>query len=97
MAQVATVNQCTVASCVFNSNDQCHALAITIDEPSPANCETYKPRSGSETGGIETQVANIGACKATSCVHNKDLMCHAEKVKISMKDDQVSCMTYSEG
>ena len=57
MAQVATVNRCTVEDCVFNSDQKCHALAITVDEPSPANCETYKPRSGSESGGMEAQVA----------------------------------------
>ncbi len=94
MPVATTVNSCTVADCVYNSGNTCHALAITVEEPSPATCGTYKARSGGESGGLETQVANVGACKASSCAHNSNLMCTAPQVRIALSDGEISCLTY---
>lgn len=93
---VTTVNSCKVSSCVFNSDEACHALAITIDDPSPTTCGTYKARVGDDVAGATAQVANVGACKAASCKHNKNLLCTAGQVTVGMKGDTISCLSYEE-
>ncbi|MEQ8822539.1 MAG: DUF1540 domain-containing protein [Sumerlaeia bacterium] len=89
------VNTCQVTDCAFNEGSACHALAITIDDPSPATCGTYTPASTSGHGGTQATVANVGACKAASCQHNKDLMCTAGEVQVGMQAGKVSCLTYA--
>ncbi len=97
MASVTTVNSCKVDSCVYNSGESCHAQAITIEDPSPATCGTYKAKSGGAVGGESTQIANVGACKASDCQHNENLLCTASEVKIGMQGDKISCLSYSKG
>jgi len=97
MATATKVNACNVSDCVYNSNSSCHALAITIDDPTPATCSTYKKAENGESGGAEAQIANIGACKAAGCMHNENLMCTAGEVTIGVKDGKVSCLSYQEG
>ena len=94
MTVATKVNACTVTDCAYNANESCHALAITIDNPSPATCATYTPKAEGKRGGAEMTVANIGACKAANCVHNEALTCQAGEVKIGMQDGKVSCLTF---
>jgi len=89
------VTTCTVTDCAYNSNETCHALAITVDNPTAATCATYTPRE--EKAGVEMNVANVGACKASACKHNKDLVCTASSIKVGMKDNAVTCLTFDQG
>ena len=90
------VNTCTVSDCAYNKGQSCHAMGITIDNPTKATCATFTPATNG-VGGMETVIASIGACKATSCVNNKGMMCSADSVKIGMSEGKVSCLSYSEG
>ncbi len=92
---VATkVNACSVATCAYNANDTCHALAITVGEPSPTNCATFTPRQGNQSAGSRMTVANVGACKAASCKHNKMLECTKAEINIGMTGSSVTCLSY---
>jgi len=87
------VRTCQATACAFNEEKACRAWAVTIDDPNPATCGTYAPRTGL-TGGQKTIVANVGACKAAGCAHNEGLMCTAGEVAIGMAEGKVACLTY---
>lgn len=38
--------------------------------------------------------AGVGACKATSCRHNDDYECTAEKISVGHASASVCCLTY---
>jgi hypothetical protein len=95
MMIASKVNSCAATDCAYNKDETCRALAITVENPSAATCATYTPRA--EKGGVEMNVANVGACKASSCKHNKDLVCTATSIKVGMKGDSVTCLTFDEG
>ena len=39
--EMPVITKCTVNNCAYNQEDKCHALAITIGEPSQAQCGTF--------------------------------------------------------
>ncbi len=88
------VETCSVASCAYNEGRSCHALAITVGEPSPTTCATYTPKSDGKQGGSRITIANVGACKAASCAHNKNLVCTAAEISVGMSAGAVSCLSY---
>lgn len=40
-------------------------------------------------------VSHVGACQRADCLHNKDLECTAEAVRIGPGADNADCLTYS--
>lgn len=95
---LSKVNSCSVADCVYNDSNSCHAMAITVEKPSAATCGTYTPRAqAKDSQAASAQVANVGACKAADCTHNKDLSCTAASVSVGFEGNQVRCLTYNKG
>ena len=94
--QETHVDECVQTDCAYNEEKACHAMAITIDKADAghASCGTYLHRENGEQGGSKAMIANVGACKAASCVHNDNLMCTAGDVFVGSKDGEVSCLTY---
>jgi hypothetical protein len=89
------VNECTVTDCSYN-HDGCHAFAITISGANDAgDCGTFVPLGAK--GGLDTVVAQVGACSRADCVHNADLECTASGVRIGpgAGDHAANCLTYA--
>lgn len=86
------VNQCTAESCAFNHDQNCHALAITIGEPSHATCDTFV--TSSVEGGDPAATGHVGACKMNDCRYNDHLECRAPGISVGYDHDLVDCLTY---
>ncbi|MQW77792.1 DUF1540 domain-containing protein [Nocardioides sp. dk4132] len=95
MSTMADVGTCSVETCSFN-HDGCTADAITVGSTGDhATCATFI--SLGVSGGLPTVRAHVGACQRADCVHNHDLLCHADSVTIAWGGDEADCMTYSPG
>lgn len=87
------VLDCTVSECAYNTNKQCHAMAITVGEsPQVPACDTYF--EASPHGGVKNLTAGVGACKSFDCSYNKNYECSAPNVHIGMKGSQPDCLTF---
>lgn len=88
------VNECSVTACSYNAGG-CHAFAITVSGTNGgANCGTFVPLDAK--GGLSTVVAQVGACSRADCVHNADLECTAEGIRVGSgtADRTAECLTY---
>lgn len=92
------VSECTATGCSYN-HDGCHAFAITVaGRDGSADCGTFIPLSAK--GGLDTVLAQVGACQRTDCRHNADLECAAPSVRVGGgaaggAGAAASCLTYS--
>ncbi|GAA2784790.1 DUF1540 domain-containing protein [Saccharopolyspora taberi] len=87
------VNNCGAEDCAYNSDHNCHALAITIGEPRHAQCDTFT--TVSQRGGDPDAIGHVGACKMSDCRHNVDLECQAPGITIGYQQNTVDCLTYA--
>ena len=84
------VQQCSASTCSYNSDDSCHAGAITISGDH-AHCGTFVEisfRGGSGGNGL------VGACHRADCRFNEKLECTASSVNIGAGADAADCLTY---
>ncbi len=86
------VDSCTVSGCAYNTDNKCHARAITIGDGVHPGCDTSFLGASAHAHG--NNQAGVGACKVTGCSFNDDLECSAEKIQVSMKGNSVQCMTF---
>jgi hypothetical protein len=90
--QMPLVQECTVVSCSYNQNG-CHAFAITVGgSDGRANCTTFVEMP--TRGGIESMIAQVGACKRSDCRHNAELECRAPAITVNADLDMADCVTY---
>ncbi|QTE30632.1 DUF1540 domain-containing protein [Pengzhenrongella sicca] len=90
------VSECTVLGCSYNDHSGCHAFAITVSgADSSADCGTFIPLG--VKGGLDRVVTQVGACSRTDCVHNANLECSADAVRIGAGAGShvANCLTYS--
>ena len=95
MTEMPAVRECSVDGCGYN-HDGCHAFAITVSGVNgSADCETFVPLS--TKGGLDKVVAQVGACSRTDCVHNSNLECSAEFVRVGAgaTGHAANCLTYT--
>nr|WP_093276070.1 DUF1540 domain-containing protein [Saccharopolyspora shandongensis] len=90
--EMPLVNNCTAESCAFNHDHNCHALAITIGEPTHAQCDTFV--GGPFDGGDPNAIGHVGACKMADCRYNDHLECQAPGISVGYQRDIVDCLTY---
>lgn len=90
--EMPQVKKCDVDSCAYNSNQLCHAKAITIGDDSVPNCDTYV--SGHSQTSMIKIVAGVGACKVVGCKFNKDYECTGDAVEIGRVGSSIRCLTY---
>lgn len=83
------VTECSVDGCSYN-HDGCTAFAVTVGQD--AQCATFLPLN--LKGGLDKVVTQVGACQRSSCVHNADLECTAEAVRIGGGD--ADCLSFQE-
>lgn len=92
MTSLPIVSTCSVAGCSYNHDDDCHAGAITVTGSSAA-CGTFVDTA--DKGGTASAEAHVGACHRTECVHNDQLECGAENVRVGAGADVADCLTFS--
>jgi Domain of Unknown Function (DUF1540) len=88
------VSDCSVTSCSYNAGG-CHAYAITVSGANGgADCGTFIPLD--TKGGLPTAVAQVGACSRADCVHNAELECTADGIRVGAgaADHAAECLTY---
>lgn len=88
--EMPRVSECTVAGCSYNTDEACHAFAVTIDDHSA--CGTFIPLD--VKGGLPRVNSQVGACQRANCVHNQDLECVAESVKMGPSGDTAECLSF---
>jgi len=87
------VTKCSVEKCAYNSQQSCHAMAITVGEPAgDPSCDTYF--EASRHGGVKDMKAGVGACKLSDCQHNMDYECSAPNIMVGFKGGQPDCLTF---
>ena len=90
------VAKCSVTTCAYNSEDMCHARAITVGDHTRPACDTFF--TSSQHIRKEKRVAGVGACKVSICKFNKDFECHASEIKIAYSETQQDgfCLTFQQ-
>jgi hypothetical protein len=86
------VSECVISECAYNSNNACHAIAITIGDGNRPMCDTYFK---SKTRGGIKDTAGVGACKVSTCSHNMDFECCATNIRIGNENNQGKCQTFT--
>lgn len=91
--EMPNVSECTVTECAYNTEQKCHARAITVGDGSNPMCDTFfqSPTHTSATGII----AGVGACKVSICKFNEQFECQAQSIKVGHKQGDVECLTFS--
>ncbi|HEY8458684.1 MAG TPA: DUF1540 domain-containing protein [Actinopolymorphaceae bacterium] len=91
--QMPVIDSCTVESCAYNRQRECHALAITVGGADGARCETFFDTD--RKGGDPENLGHVGACRMVDCVHNVSLECQAPGIVVGYQQDHVvDCLTY---
>lgn len=87
------VMQCTVETCVYNLDRNCHAMAITMGDlgGEPA-CYTYFISEMS--GHVPNDTAGVGACKLVDCKFNKNFECGSSGISVEMRNGEPDCLNY---
>lgn len=90
--EMPLVHHCSVQSCSYNHDQNCHAMAITVGDPQHAHCDTFL--AASISGGAPSMTGKVGACKMSDCKHNVDLECQASAITVGQRIDEADCLTY---
>ena len=88
------VTTCDMTECSYNSDQKCHALAITVGDTTCPCCDTFTDYENK--GGDQSTVGGVGACRATDCKFNESLECSAPGIKVGHAHDHADCLTFSE-
>ena len=82
---------CNVVTCAYNSNKKCKRENITVGgqeaiKPSETACESFYPKGTNTMNSLDQEgpknALNI-ACKAVTCVYNKNKKCTADHINIA--------------
>jgi hypothetical protein len=94
LVEMPTVSQCSVSECAYNTDDCCHARAITVGDGVHPGCDTF---FGSAAHSIaKDRHAGVGACKVSVCRHNEDFECGANSISVARSNDSVCCQTFQQ-
>jgi hypothetical protein len=92
--EMPLVTECAVRECAYNSGQHCHARAITIGDGLHPACDTFVLSREHCDDGVKA--AGVGACKVSTCVHNRHLECEAPSIRVGYHDDHPDCMAFAE-
>ena len=90
--QMATITECDVSECSYNSDNLCHALAVTIGGGLDHMCDTRF--ISEQIGGDPDSCAGVGACRSTGCLYNQSLECSAPEVRVGHLGVEADCLTF---
>lgn len=92
MSTLTAITSCATTACSYN-DEGCTAYAITVGGQDAASCVTFVALSTMDArGGLGTTDAHVGACQRLECVHNADLMCTAEGIRVTA---DATCAAYA--
>ncbi len=91
-SEMPYIRDCTATGCAFNVRRGCRAEAITLGREGRAACKTFLPGGTSTRGG--NGPAAVGACAMYMCLHNRDLMCMAYRIKVGIRQGRADCLTF---
>jgi len=89
--KMSTILKCNVIDCAYNTDKNCHAIAITVGGPKPC-CDTFIRLTNK--GGIPTIKGGVGACKVENCQYNGMLECMAQGIDIGFGSCIAECLTF---
>lgn len=90
--KITKVKDCNAAECVYNTENKCHAIAITVGGGLSPACDTSMV--GSIKGGSPDINTRVGACKVENCQFNKLLECTAQGIEVKMQSNRAECATF---
>lgn len=90
--EMAIVSQCSATECAYNTDNGCHARAITIGDGVHPGCDTFLGMAPHATA--RQRSAGVGACKVSNCRHNDDYECVADNIAVGHASSAVCCLTY---
>jgi hypothetical protein len=89
--QMSLVKNCKISECAYNTNQLCHARAVTIGDGCHPCCDTFF-QSGKHSNSSHT--AGVGACKVSICKHNQDWECQADSIEVKQGECPATCATF---
>ena len=89
--EMVKIVDCSVTECAYNSNKECHTLAITVGSNCPM-CETYT--SAKSKGGMDDVTGGVGACRMSDFRYNNMLECNASGIHVSKHSGHADCDTF---
>ncbi|HVL77137.1 MAG TPA: DUF1540 domain-containing protein [Noviherbaspirillum sp.] len=90
--EMPIVAECAVRECVYNTEQCCHARAITVGNGVHPGCDTFF--NGSAHSKAWSRTAGVGACKVSACKFNEDYECMTEQISVGRDGESVRCLTY---
>lgn len=87
------VAQCSIGECAYNTNNCCHARAITVGDSVHPGCDTFL--GATSHSKAKQRTAGVGACKVSACQHNDDYECMAEQITVGHAGNSICCLTYT--
>lgn len=91
--EMSKIIDCDASECIYNSNNCCHTIAITVGDNEPM-CDTYM--SNGKKGGMEDVTGGVGSCKVESCSFNESYECCAEGIHVKNHGAHMDCVTYKQ-
>jgi hypothetical protein len=87
------IQKCSVEDCAYNTDNTCHALAITVGDVVDPRCDTFYRTD--HKGGVIDSTGKVGACKQELCKFNEDLECAASPgIRIAPQEGRAECITF---
>lgn len=90
--EITKVRKCEVTECAYNTDNCCHAIAITIGDESNPMCDTFC--QSAVKGGDNEATACVGACKVSSCQHNDSLECQCPEIEVGYQGYDADCLSF---
>ncbi len=90
--EMAKVMKCEVNDCVYNMDNCCHTMAITVGDGNSPRCDTFW--HSTMKGGDAADLAGVGACKVSSCRYNKKFECGAPEISVGYCAQSPECLTF---
>ena len=91
--EMAKVMKCEVSGCVYNMDNLCHTMAITIGHGNNPACDTFM--QSESKAGDGASLAGVGACKVSNCKYNSKLECQAPGITVGYCEKEPDCLTFS--
>ena len=90
--EMPLVLECPAGDCAFNSNNACHAGAVTVGDGLTPICDSFVASTRHPAGARNS---GVGPCKVSACAFNSAFTCGAESVAMGEAGETARCLTFS--
>jgi len=90
--EMAKVIKCEVADCVYNMDNCCRTMAVTIGDGNNPMCDTFC--HSTIKGGDSASLAGVGACKVSACKYNQKFECQSPGISVGYCEQEPDCLTF---